>query len=508
MPSLLTFLPHSLIAHAPALLICVPLVLAALMSVQPSGRLAWVMTLIAAAAALLFSLILFALVQQSPADVLSYDLGQWPVPLGIEFRIDAVTVFVLLLVAVMGLLAAVFAWPPVAAEIAPEKRPMFFAMFTLCLLGLCGVVITGDAFNLFVFLEIASLSAYTLVALGAEKDRRALPAAFNYLIMGTIGATFYVIGIGFLYAATGTLNMADLAARLPALTAQRSVQAGFAFILVGLGLKAAMWPLHLWLPNAYTRAPAVVTVLLAAAATKVALYALIRFMFAVFQPDTPLIIAGFNHILMPLGVIALLVCSVQAAFQTDMRRMLAYSGVAQMGYVLLGLSLATLSGVSAALLQLVAHGFIIGALFMAVAAIMLVYGGTSVRDFAGLGRAAPWTVAGFAVSALSLIGLPLTLGFQAKLQLGFALFERGQYGAIAALVAATLLALVYIGRLLVMMFFEPPRSPRTTRKEAPLLMLVPIWLTALLNLFFGMAGNLPITLARQAAAALGLGAAP
>ena len=155
----------------------------------------------------------------------------------------------------------------------------------LCFTGLLGMVATGDAFNVFVFLEISSLSTYVLVAQGASKDRRALTAAYDYLIMGTIGATFFVIGLGMLYMATGTLNMADLADRISDQGANRTVRSGFAFIIVGMGLKVAMFPLHLWLPKAYTFAPSAVTVFLSATATKAALYVLMRFVFSVYHPD-------------------------------------------------------------------------------------------------------------------------------------------------------------------------------------------------------------------------------
>jgi multicomponent Na+:H+ antiporter subunit D len=387
------------------------------------------------------------------------------------------------------------------AEINKEKRALFYSAFLVCFAGLNGVAITGDAFNLFVFLEISSISTYVLVALGAGRDRRALPAAFNYLIMGTIGASFYIIGIGFLYAATGTLNMHDIATRLPELAGQRTVQAGFAFILVGLGLKAAMWPLHQWLPNAYSYSPSFVTMFLSATATKVALYALIRFLFTIFRPDYAFEISAFTAVLMPLGLAAMVVCSFQAVFQTDVRRILAYSSVAQVGYMILGVSIGTTAGLSAGLFHLLNHAMMKGALFMAVAGVVLTYQGTTIRDFAGLGRSAPWTMTAFAIAALSLIGVPLTAGFQSKLQLGFALFDQGMWWAVALVVFSSFLAVIYMGRVLEAVFFQPPANPRKARKEAPILMLVPLWILALANIYFGIAADLPLGLARDAAAA-------
>ena len=341
--------------------------------------------------------------------------------------------------------------------------------------------------------------------MGASRDRRALTASFDYLIMGTLGASFYIIGVGFLYAATGTLNMAELAAQLPALTGNRSVQVGFAFIVVGLGLKAAMWPLHQWLPNAYGYSPSFVTMFLAATATKVALYALIRWLFTIFNPAYPFEQAIFTFVFAPLGIAAMVFCSFQAVFQTDVRRMLAYSSVAQVGYMILGISIATTAGVTAGLLHLFNHALMKGALFMAIAGICLNYKGTTIRDFAGLGRSAPFTMAAFAIAALSLIGVPLTAGFISKLQLGYALFDHGWWWAVLLVVFSSFLAVFYVGRILQSVFFLPPANPRKTRKEAPLLLLVPLWILALANIYFGIDASFPAGLARDGAiAAIGM----
>lgn len=503
--SVLTSAPAWALAHAPILVVVVPMIIAPLLTVLPNGRLAWGITLVTAAAALYFALVTLGLVQSAPTGVVSYEVGRWPPPLGIEFRVDGLNAMILVLVTGIGFLASVFSWPTVVAELGNIRLGMFYAAFLLCMAGLLGVAATGDAFNLFVFLEISSLATYVLVAMGAKRDRRALPAAFNYLVMGTIGASFYVIGIGFLYAATGTLNMADIADRLPALAGNRAVQVGFGFIIVGLGLKAAMWPLHQWLPNAYSYSPSFVTMFLAATATKVALYALIRFLFTIFSPEYSFEQASFTWILAPLGIAAMLVCSFQAVFQTDVRRVLAYSSVAQVGYILLGVSLATAPGVAAGLLHLFNHALMKGALFMAIAGIVINYKGTSLRDFAGLGRSAPWTMTAFAIAGLSLVGVPLTAGFMSKLQLGYALLAEGWWWAVVIVVFSSFLAVFYVGRILQAAFFQPPVNPRKTHKEAPLLILVPLWILALANIYFGVAADFPLGLARDGAvAALGL----
>lgn len=502
--SLLVSAPDWAIRHAPVLIVVAPLIMAPILALSPSGRLSWFLAVAATAASFYFAILTLGIVQSAPGGIIEYWIGNWYL-IGIEFRIDALNAMILLIVSGMGFLASVFAWPTITAEIEKQKISLFLSAFLLCFTGLCGVAATGDAFNLFVFLEISSLSTYVLVALGASRDRRALTAAFDYLIMGTLGASFYIIGVGFLYAATGTLNMAELAAQLPALTGNRSVQVGFAFIIVGLGLKCAMWPLHQWLPNAYSYSPSFVSMFLAATATKVALYALIRWLFTIFNPDYPFEQAIFTWVLAPLGIAAMVVCSFQAVFQTDVRRVLAYSSVAQVGYMILGISIASTAGVSAGLLHLFNHALMKGALFMAIAGICINYKGTTIRDFAGLGRSAPLTMSAFAIAGLSLIGVPLTAGFISKLQLGYALFEHGWWWAVLLVVFSSFLAVFYVGRILQAVFFEPPANPRKSRKEAPLLLLVPLWILALANIYFGIDASFPAGLARDGAvAALGL----
>ncbi|MEO0465432.1 MAG: monovalent cation/H+ antiporter subunit D family protein [Pseudomonadota bacterium] len=518
--SLVTYLaPEWAIQHAAPLVIALPMIVATLLVFIPSGRIAWFLTIAATLGSFLLAGVLLALVQADgetrellrlagvetnliAPGLVSYALGGWEPPAGIEFRVDALNALILCLVALVGFLASIFSWHTLQAELRKEKHNLFYAAYLMCFCGLLGVAITGDAFNLFVFLEISSISTYVLVALGASRDRRALPAAFHYLIMGTIGATFYVIGVGFLFAATGTLNLAEYTVMLPELTDNRAVQAGFAFIVIGLGLKAAMWPLHQWLPNAYAYAPSFVTTFLAATATKVALYALIRYLFTIFSPDFTFEAASIGYLIMPLAIAAMVVCSFQAVFQTDVRRTLAYSSVAQVGYMLLGVSLATAAGLSAGLFHLMNHALMKAGLFMAAAGIVLAHQGTRLNDFEGLGRSAPWTMTAFAICGLSLIGVPLTAGFQSKLALMSAVLEQGWWWAVAIILFSSVLAVIYMGRILEAVFFRAPSNPRKVRNEAPLTILVPLWIFAIANIWIGIDASFPARLAGDAALAV------
>ena len=498
--------PVAWAVHAPALLVVIPMLMAPIAALMPGGRIGWMISNFAVFGALIMAIVLVVAVRESELGYISYHMGGWEPPYGIEFRIDALNSMVLLLVSSIGLLASIFGWPSVKSEISKAKISLFYSAYLVCFTGLCGVAATGDAFNLFVFLEISSIATYVLVALGSGRDRRALPAAINYVLMGTIGASFFVVGVGFLYAATGTLNMADLAARLPDLADSTVVMAGYAFIFVGLGIKAAMFPLHQWLPNAYTYSPSFVTMFLAATATKVAIYALIRFLFTVFGIDFTFEGLSLLWVLMPMGLAAMIACSFQAIFQTDVRRLLAYSSVAQVGYILLGVSIGTAAGVSSGLLHLVNHAVIKGALFMAVAGVVLVHGGTRLSDFRGLGRRAPFTMTAFAIAGLSLIGVPLTAGFQSKYALVTALLQNGWWWAAIIVVFTSFLAVIYVGRILEAVFFQAPiGQAATTKSRLPVLVGVPLWAMALTSIWIGVDGGFVIGLANDAAASLFMG---
>ena len=325
-----------LINHLPILQVITPMLIAPILIVLNNKTLSWLLSFVGALSCLLISVSLMQAV--SDGSTLTYFLGGWAPPIGIEYRIDAANSILLFLISIISVIVLLFSYTSLHSEIPEEKHTLFYACFLLCLTGLLGVVATADIFNVFVFLEISSLSTYVLVAQGSYLDRRALSASFNYLIMGTIGATFFVIGIGYIYMATGSLNMMDIAERVSQLGDNRTIQAGFAFIVVGMGLKLAMVPLHVWLPNAYTFAPTVVTCFLAATATKVALYVLIRFVFSVFSYEDSFVNELFFLLLMPLAIIAMIAASVIAIFKQNIKKLLAYSSLAQIGYMLLGLA--------------------------------------------------------------------------------------------------------------------------------------------------------------------------
>lgn len=485
----------TLTGHLPALQVVLPLLAAPICYLISHTRLAWLFSTLVSWVCLAIAFML--VVHTSDGDVLHYAFGGFQPPWGIDYRVDRLNAYVLLIVSGIASIVFPYSLTSIKKEVAKSHHGLFFTAMLLCLAGLLGITITGDAFNLFVLLEISSLSTYTLISLG--RDRRALAASFQYLIMGTIGATFILIGVGFLYALTGTLNMIDLANRIASIDDSRTLQVAFAFILVGFGLKLAMFPLHLWLPNAYAFAPSVVTAFIGSTATKVAVYALLRFLFTVFGVKFSFETMQVQWLLMPLALVAILFVSMVAIFQDGMKRLLAYSSVAQIGYMLLGISLVSVTGLTAALLHLFNHALMKGGLFLALGAIAYRAGGTRLEHVAGLGKQMPYTMAAFVIGALSLIGVPLTVGFISKWYLILATMERGYWPLTIVILISSLLAVIYTWRIIEHAYFQPRAAGMPNVKEAPLSLLAPTWILIFANLYFGIQSEYSVGLATSAA---------
>ncbi len=436
---------------------------------------------------------------------ITYELGGWSAPWGIEYRVDALSAFLLLFVSGLGALVLTYAPRSLADEIPASRHYLFCTLYLLCLTGLLGIAITGDLFNVFVFLEISALSSYALIAQGGR--RQALPAAFQYLVMGTIGATFILIGIGLMYQMTGTLNMADMAARLPAAEGSRTALVAFGFLTVGIALKMALFPLHVWLPNAYAYAPSAVSAFIAATATKVSVYILLRFMFSVFGLEFSFEELGLGRALMPLALAGIVIASTVAIFQRNVKRMLAYSSVAQIGYMVLGISFATATGLTGGIVHLFNHALIKGGLFMAMGCVMLRLHSVDIEDMAGIGRVMPWTMAAWTLGGLGLIGVPATAGFISKWYLIQAALEQDGMLIAGIVLFSSLLALAYVWRVVETAFFREPSERALEAREAPLSMLIPTWVLLGATVFFGIYTTYSAGIARQAAEAV-LGGLP
>jgi len=305
-----------------------------------------------------------------------------------------------------------------------------------------------------------------------------------------------------LYMKTGTLNMMDLSERIHAYDSSRTINTGLAFIMVGVSIKLALFPLHAWLPPAYTHAPSAVTAFLASTATKVAVYVMIRFIFTIFGAEHVFEDMSMDLILMVLSVVAILKCSYMATVQSNVKTVLAYSSVAQIGYMVLGISLVSVTGLMASMIHIFNHALMKGALFMAVGAVFYRVGSVEVRAFNGLGKQMPLTMAAFALAGLSIIGVPLTVGFISKWYLVTAALEQNHWVVAALVLAGSLLAVVYIGRVIEAAYFQEPEAGRAPVKEVPWTMLVPMWILVLANFYFGIDTSLTTEAAKNASEVL------
>ncbi len=492
--------------HLPILIVATPLLAAGLTALLRNGMAAWVIALAVSWLLPILSVLLIFEVQDK--GIVSYALGGWAPPVGIEYRVDILNAFVLLIVTVVGALAMPYALRSVEHDIDEPQRPWFYSIYLLALTGLLGMAVTGDAFNIFVFMEISSLAMYTMIAMG--RDKRALIAAYQYLIMGTIGATFYVIGVGFLYITTGSLNLADIAVRIGPAFAESSppVMAALAFLVVGISLKLALFPLHVWLPNAYAFAPSFATVFLAATATKVAVYILLRIYFSLFGVAISLSDLPITEMLLALSIAAMFIASVLAIYEDNIDRMLAFSSVAQIGYITLGIAIANKSSVSGSIVHLMNHAAMKAALFAAIGAVLYRVGTARVSELGGIGHKMPITMAAFVLAGLSIIGVPGTAGFISKWYLGVGAVEHGWWVVAFLIVASSVISVIYIGRVVEAAYFKPPGEASEKATEAPISMLASILIFSGLTVYLGLDTTWSGQLAEKAAAILVGGLAP
>jgi multicomponent Na+:H+ antiporter subunit D len=497
--------------HLPVLLIVIPLFSAPLCVLIGSRTLTRLLAFLVCW--LTFGIAVWLLARVSSSGPISYDLGGWKAPYGIVYVVDQLSAFFMTIVSGMAAIVLTYAPRSIDREIPASKHYLFHATYLLCMTGLLGICVTGDLFNVFVFLEISSLSSYALISLG--ETRKAPLAAFQYLVMGTIGATFILIGIGLLFQMTGSLNMADMAVQLDESrrivgdhwTGSRTMLVALAFFTIGLSIKMAVFPLHSWLPDAYTFAPSVVTSFIASTATKVSVYAFIRVVFGILTPRFAFEVMPLGKELMVFALTGIFVASVAAIYQSDVKRMLAYSSIAQIGYILLGISMATSEGLTAGLTHVFNHALIKGGLFMAVGCLVYRLGSSRIDDWRGAARTMPWTALAWSLGGLGLIGVPLTAGFVSKWLLLTSAVDSRQWPVAVLMLLSSLLAVVYVWRVVEVLYFSAPSERVKTAREAPPSMLIMTWLVIGATLVFGVWTDWSAGLAANAAAAV-MGVSP
>jgi multicomponent Na+:H+ antiporter subunit D len=495
-------------SQLPALIVMMPLVAGLCSPLLRRGNSAWLLATVTIGLVFGMTVALSLQVYGLAADygasqaVISYAIGSWKVPWGIEYRVDPVNAFILIGSAMVTSVVTFYARLSVAKGIPEDRIHFFYALWLLFISGLLGVTMSGDIFNVYVLVEISALASYALVAMGKYQKRTALSASINYLVLGTIGASFFLIGVGYLYSVTGTLNMADLSERLRAIEDNRTVITAFAFLLVGLSIKMALFPLHGWLPDAHGYAPPIVSALLSGVAIKVAAYVMIRILFSILGTEFSFMQLPTGPILLLLASLAIIIGSYAAIRQPSMKRLLAYSSVAQIGYITLGLALANERGLTGAMIHIFNHALIKSGLFLVAGIVAYRVGETDIVMLRGLGRKMPLTMAAFIAGGLGLIGAPLTAGFVSKWYLVTGVIDKGVFTLAPVILVGSLLAVIYVWRVVEVAYFQPAADSARDVKEAPWSLLLPAWVLIGASIYFGIDASIPSLLAGQAARTL------
>lgn len=419
---------------------------------------------------------------------LSYAVGGWLPEYGIELRFDPVAALISP-ACIIVLLSLVFSSHYVERTIDRKKVSFFYALVLVNLGGLNGFMLTGDLFNMFVFMEIFSVSAYALVATAREPI--AALAAFKYLLMGALSSLLILFAVGIVFAMTGTLNIADAAARMD-VSNPMPAALGLAALATGFAVKAALFPVHFWLPDAHAAAPAPVSAILSALVVKAGVVGMLR---------TLELFAGAEQLLQPLlnmmiwlGALGALGGALMALVQRDIKLMLAYSTVANIGYIFIGLGLATPSAATGAMVHTLNHAVIKSALFLAAGAIIHRTGLRHIDDLRGLARRMPATAFAMAFALVSLSGVPPMAGFVGKWQIAVGALQTGRpivsTIVLAVLIIAGLTVLAFSVRVINALYFRPPsRISVASATDAPLSMLLPVLILTAGCLGLGLTGQ-------------------
>ena len=430
-------------------------VLAPLLASFAVGGLAWIrrdyclpVTLVGLAGSLLASIV--ALQRVTSGGAISYRMASWAPPMGIELRIDLLNSLVLVAVSAVALVNLAASWQLIKRELA-DRKETFLALYLLLVTGLMGVTATADLFNLYVLLEVTSLAGYALIAMGPS--RRAPLASLNYVFLGVVGASFYLLGVGYLYIMTGSLNMGDVASLLPQIWSSQTVLVGFIFCLVGIWIKMAFFPVHIWLPNAYTYASVPASRVLAPLMTKVMVYVMIRLMLTVFGSEYVFGVLDLGPIIVWLAVLAIVAGAVMALVQRNLVKMLCYIIVSEIGYMVGGAWLGNQAAMTGTILHVINDALMTFAVFLAAGNFAYKLGELRLENLRDLFARMPFSAGAFVLAGVSIVGVPPTCGFFSKWYLISGGLQAGQYAYVAALVLSSLVNAVLFFRVVEHAFF-------------------------------------------------------
>ena len=418
-----------------------------------------------------------------------YVFSGWAVPLGIEWVADGLASVILVLLSGLGLLGVVFTGPT-SPKALGGRIVHYYTLILLLLSALTGIVFARDLFNIFVFLEVAAIASYALIGIAGG---RALFSAFRYLILGTIGASLYLLGVSYLYAVTGTLNMTDMVDRIPLLLSSKALVGGLLFMFIGLGIKMALVPFHGWMPDAYADAPESISPILASLVTKVALLAWVRIVYWVLTASDVLLqglIVFYDipilRLIAVLGALAAVIGAALALAQRNLKMMFAYGGVSHIGIILIGIGQGNQTGFVGGVFYLLNDAVMQAALFYIAGVAICHYGVRTIDDLARVGKQAPWLTGCLIIVALGMIGLPPTGGFFGKWNIILGAIEAGNYFSVAAVVFSTLLTLAYFVKLFEGIFRQTSTRLDDQFSEIPLSFKLTLGITSAAIMLLGL----------------------
>ena len=488
-----------MIRHIPVLVQVSLLALAVLIPLLKKNKAArtklfTVLLLTGAVALLLISLID---VQQNGSFV--YNFGNYESFIGVQYSVNAFSTFMSLFVMTLALIIMIFSTKDIDHEIAQSSISQYYTLVLILLFSMIGMIYTNDLFNMYVFMEILSLTSCAIISIKSKKENYL--AALRYLVLNTIGSLSVLFGIALLYMVSGNLNMTMINQSISMIWQlyPTNILIAAGFMLTGLAIKAAVFPLHIWLPDAHSNAPTPSSALLSSLVVKIYVFAVYKLLFDILGRDI-VIALGIPTVITVFAAAGMLFGSIFAIGQKDIKRMLAYSSVAQIGYIFLGLSLMTEAGLAAGLFHVVSHGLMKTALFLSAGSIIYYRNKRDIRDMDGIGIEMPVTMIVFTIAAMGMIGIPGTNGFMSKLYLSFAVLGAGQPLLLAVILLSSYLNAVYYLPIVISAFLKEPKNKNITMKveSLPLPMLFSLVVIGFLCLLTGFYPTIVMNFVTQA----------
>jgi len=435
--------------------------------------------------------------------IIHYTFGGHEARFGIEFIVDPFSALFTTIIAGLASIIYIYSSGDATEGIENKEFGRYYVLLFILLMSMFGILYTNDLFNTYVFIEILSITTCAIISIKKKKDT--YTAAFRYVMMNELGSLSYLFGVALIYMATGFTNITLIGESISNAYALYpfNIIIALSFMIIGLGIKAAIFPFHIWLPDAHSAAPSTSSAILSAIVIKVYILIFVKILFRVFKIDI-LNEMNVSTILLIFAGTGMILGSIFAIAQKDVKRMLGYSSVAQMGYIVLGIGLLSFDGLRAAFFHILSHGLMKTALFLSVGEIIYYKKTRKVNDFDGMGFIMPVAMGVFSIAALGMIGLPLTSGFISKLNLGLAVLDANQIIFLVILILSSLLNVIYYLPIIILAFIKNEKYHYRMKsiEPTPRTMIFPLLLLGVLIIYVGLFPNQIMILIESAVTSL------